>query len=142
MTELTAKKVLLKNGKSGEYVLPYTGLEEEIEGKADKEDIANYQPEITTLTATSGTLALAVNKVYSAAISGNTTFSLPTPSNTTVFNQIKVMLKVTNTPTITWGTSRFFNDAAPTIKAGYYDVYFDYDNNAACWVAGAIYKGA
>lgn len=94
------------------------------------------------MSATSGTLTLAVNKVYSAAITGNTTFSLPTPGNKNVFNQIKVMLKVTGTPTINWGTTQFFNKATPEIEAGCYDVYFDYDNNLNAWVCGAMPKGA
>lgn len=109
---------------------------------AQKSYVDNFQPAITALSATSGTLTLAVNKVYSAAITGNTTFSLPTPSNKNVFNQIKVMLKVTGTPTINWGTTQFFNKATPEIEAGCYDVYFDYDNNLNAWVCGAMPKGA
>lgn len=109
---------------------------------AQKSYVDNFQPAITTLTAASGTLTLAVNKVYSAAITGNTTFSLPTPGNKNVFNQIKVMLKVTGTPTINWGTTQFFNKATPEIEAGCYDVYFDYDNNLSAWVCGAMPKGA
>lgn len=109
---------------------------------AQKSYIDNFQPAITALSATSGTLTLAVNKVYSAAITGNTTFSLPTPGNKNVFNQIKVMLKVTGTPTINWGTTQFFNKATPEIEAGCYDVYFDYDNNLNAWVCGAMPKGA
>lgn len=109
---------------------------------AQKSYVDNFQPAITALSATSGTLTLAVNKVYSAAITGNTTFSLPTPGNKNVFNQIKVMLKVTGTPTINWGTTQFFNKATPEIEAGCYDVYFDYDNNLNAWVCGAMPKGA
>lgn len=109
---------------------------------AQKSYVDNFQPAITALSATSGTLTLAVNKVYSAAITGNTTFSLPTPGNKNVFNQIKVMLEVTGTPTINWGTTQFFNKATPEIEAGCYDVYFDYDNNLNAWVCGAMPKGA
>lgn len=109
---------------------------------AQKSYVDNFQPAVTALSATSGTLTLAVNKVYSAAITGNTTFSLPTPGNKNVFNQIKVMLKVTGTPTINWGTTQFFNKATPEIEAGCYDVYFDYDNNLNAWVCGAMPKGA
>ena len=109
---------------------------------AQKSYVDNFQPPKTALSATSGTLTLAVNKAYSAAITGNTTFSLPTPGNKNVFNQIKVMLKVTGTPTINWGTTQFFNKATPEIEAGCYDVYFDYDNNLNAWVCGAMPKGA
>ena len=93
------------------------------------------------MTTTSGTITLAVNKIYTLSVTGATTFSLPTPSNKNVFNQIKVMLKVTGTPTINWGTTNFFNNETPTIKAGNYDVYFDYDNLMSAWVVGVMSKG-
>ena len=75
-------------------------------------------------------------------MTGATTFSLPTPSNKNVFNQIKVMMKVTGTPTINWGTINFFNNETPEIKAGNYDCYFDYDNLMNAWVVGVMNKGA
>ncbi len=108
---------------------------------AQKSYVDNFQPPITALTATSGTIALAVNKIYTLSVTGTTTFSLPTPSNKNVFNQIKVMMKVTGTPTINWGTSNFFNNETPAIKAGNYDCYFDYDNLMSAWVVGAMSKG-
>lgn len=97
---------------------------------------------ITVLSATSGTFILETNKIYSAAIDGDTVFSLPETSDTGVFNQIKVMLKVTGSPAVTWGTSCFFNKESPTLEEGYYDVYFDYDNNLGSWVAGVLAKGS
>ena len=109
---------------------------------AQKSYVDNFQPAITALSQTSGTVALTVNKIYSMTVSGATTFTLPTPGNVNVFNQIKVMMKVTGTPTINWGTTRFFNKATPEIEAGNYDVYFDYDNLLGAWVAGAMPKGA
>lgn len=108
---------------------------------AQKNYVDNFQPPITALTATSGTITLSVNKIYTLSVTGATTFSLPTPSNKNVFNQIKVMLKVTGTPTINWGTTNFFNNETPTIKAGNYDVYFDYDNLMGAWVVGVMSKG-
>ena len=108
---------------------------------AQKSYVDNFQPPLTTLTTTSGTITLAVNKIYTLSVTGATTFSLPTPSNKNVFNQIKVMLKVTGTPTINWGTTNFFNNETPTIKAGNYDVYFDYDNLMSAWVVGVMSKG-
>lgn len=106
-----------------------------------KNYVDNFQPPITALTATSGTITLAINKIYTLSVTGTTTFSLPTPSNKNVFNQIKVMLKVTGTPTINWGTTNFFNKETPEIKAGNYDCYFDYDNLINAWVVGTISKG-
>lgn len=108
---------------------------------AQKSYVDNFQPSITALTATSGTISLAVNKIYTLSVTGATTFSLPTPSNKNVFNQIKIMMKVTGTPTINWGTTNFFNNQTPEIKAGNYDVYFDYDNLMSVWVVGVMSKG-
>lgn len=61
---------------------------------AQKSYVDNFQPAITALSATSGTLTLAVNKVYSAAITGNTTFSLPTPGNKTYLTKSRSCLKL------------------------------------------------
>lgn len=96
---------------------------------------------ITTLSATSGTVSLSANNIYTMSVSGTTTFSLATPTDKTVFNQIKLMMKVTGTPTINWGTTYFFNKSTPSISAGSYDVYFDYDNLLSAWVCGVIPKG-
>ena len=101
----------------------------------------NPQVTINTISATSGTVSLEVNKIYTMSVSGTTTFSLPTPSNKGVFNQIKVMAKVTGTPTINWGTTQFFNKTTPEIEAGNYDIYFDYDNLLNAWVCGVMSKG-
>lgn len=95
---------------------------------------------ILDISATSGTVTLTANRIHKMNISGNTTFSLPA-GNTSVFTQIKVMVNVTGTPSINWGTSRFFNKKVPSIAAGQYDFYFDYDPTANAWVAGAVPKG-
>ena len=95
---------------------------------------------ILDISETSGTVTLTANRIHKMNISGDTTFSLPA-GNTSVFTQIKVMVNVTGTPSINWGTSRFFNKKVPSIEAGQYDFYFDYDPTANAWVAGAVPKG-
>lgn len=107
-----------------------------------EQTIGSYQQPLAPITATSGTVALEVNKIYTMEISGATTFTLPVSVNTAYFNQIKIMAKVTGTPTIDWGTTYFMNKSAPELEAGCYDFYFDYDPNLAGWVVGAISKGA
>ena len=104
-------------------------------------EVASYKQPLTTLTETSGTIALEVDKIYSMEINGTTTFSLPTDVNTEYFNQIKVMAKITGTPAITWGTDYFVNKSTPELEEGCYDFYFDYDNHLAGWVVGTISKG-
>ena len=74
-------------------------------------------------------------------LTGATTFALPNPINKNIFNQIKIMAKVTGTPTITWGTTNFFNKTTPEIGEGNYDFYFDYDNLLGAWVCGVMSKG-
>ncbi len=106
------------------------------------ESISSYQQPLITLAATSGEVSLEINKIYSMAITSDTSFVLPTTVDTNFFNQIKVMAQITGTPTITWGTTYFVNKEAPVIEEGHYDIYFDYDNNLGGWVVGAITKGA
>lgn len=95
---------------------------------------------ILDISETSGLVTLTANRIHKMNISGNTTFSLPA-GNASVFTQIKVMVNVTGTPSINWGTSRFFNKKVPSIAEGQYDFYFDYDPTANAWVAGAVPKG-
>ena len=104
-------------------------------------DVASYKQPLTTLTETSGTITLEVDKIYSVVIDADTTFSLPTEVNTEYFNQIKVMVKIVGTPVITWGTDYFVNKATPEVEEGCYDIYFDYDNNLSGWVVGVVSKG-
>lgn len=96
---------------------------------------------INNITQTSGEIILEVNKIYSMNLTEATTFVLPNPINKNIFNQIKVMAKVTGTPTITWGTTNFFNKTTPEIEEGSYDFYFDYDNLLGAWVCGVMSKG-
>ena len=95
---------------------------------------------ILNISATSGAVTLTANRIHKMNISGNTTFSLP-EGNASVFTQIKVIVNVTGTPSINWGTSIFFNKKVPSTAEGQYDFYFDYDPTANAWVAGAVPKG-
>lgn len=95
---------------------------------------------ILNISKTSGNVTLTANRIHKMNISGATTFSLPA-GNASVFTQIKVMVNVTGTPSINWGTDRFFNKKVPSIAEGQYDFYFDYDPTANAWVAGAVPKG-
>lgn len=111
-------------------------------------DIANtgwitvFRYSIYGISATSGSVNLEVTRVYKMTVTDTTTFVLPTSPVADKHNQIKIMLKVTGTPTINWGTANFFNKQTPEITEGYYDVYFDYDPNLAAWVCGVMAKGA
>ena len=132
----------------GNYPRPETevniGILTELANGADIEtiiqDIRTQYNLITTLTETSGAVALEVNKIYSMAIDGDVTFTLPSTVDTAYFNQIKVMVNYTS-GTVDFGTTNYFNKTAPELEAGYYDIYFDYDNHMSGWVVGAVSKG-
>ena len=100
----------------------------------------NIIDNIINISNTSGNINLTANRIHKMTISGNTTFSLPA-GNANAFIQIKVMASVNGMPSINWGTNRFFNKKTPSITAGQYDFYFDYDPISSAWVAGAISKG-
>jgi len=132
----------------GNYARPTTevniGILTELANGADIEtiiqDIRSQYNLLTTLTETSGEITLEANKIYTMVIDGDTTFSLPETVDTTCFNQIKVMVNYTS-GTVDFGTTNYFNKTAPELEAGYYDIYFDYDNLMSGWVVGTISKG-
>lgn len=104
--------------------------------------VTAFRYSIYGISATSGSVNLNVTNVYKMTVTDTTTFVLPATPVADKHNQIKLMLKVTGTPTINWGTTNFFNKQTPDITEGYYDVYFDYDPNLAAWVCGVMAKGA
>ena len=106
------------------------------EVQEQKEDIS---PDITTL-ATSGTLTLQDNKIYSVTPTSNITFSLPSVSNNNSLHQIMVQLNKTTSLTIGLGTTNYFRKIQPDLSSnGKYNLYYEYDGSA--WVVGAIEKG-
>ena len=131
-------------GKDGE-IITYAPTPSE---NSNDTNIANtgwvkvFRYSINAISATSGSINLGVTCVYKMTVTDTTTFVLPTTPVADKHNQIKLMLKVTGTPTINWGTTNFFNKQTPDITEGYYDVYFDYDPNLAAWVCGVMAKGA
>ena len=99
-------------------------------------DGENYAYNINSLTGT--TVNLSADTVNTISISNDTTFVLPTPTDGK-FHQILVIATITGTPTITWGTTYFFNGEEPEIEEGIYN--FIYEHDGTNWYAGAIKKG-
>lgn len=113
-------------------------LTDAIEKKIDE-----HSPDITAISATSGTVSLNANTLYKMTISGATTFTLPSMVNATKHNQIKILTNLSVVSAINFGTTKYFNCEAPDMsEAGLYDIYIDYDPHQSSWVAGAIRKGA
>lgn len=100
-------------------------------------DGENNAYNINTLTGT--TVNLSADTVNTIAISNDTTFVLPTPTDNK-FHQILVIATITGTPTITLGTTHYFNASEPVINAGIYNIIYEHDGSN--WYAGAIAKGS
>jgi hypothetical protein len=103
---------------------------------------AHGQMPITPLPASLGTITLAVNTIYSGALTGATTFVFPTPTPT-LQNQIMIHMTVNESATVTWPANCLYvASVAPTIREGkFYRVVIEYDPLASKWMVGAIESG-
>ena len=101
--------------------------------------LANLNQSVTTLTGTS--ITLVDNSINTLTPTGNTTFTLPTITDTTIFHQILVQLDLSTVYTIDLGTTTYFGGTAPDLSAtGNYNLIYEYDNAMAEWVVGAVNK--
>lgn len=94
-------------------------------------------PKIITNTNASGTFVLEANKIYRLNITGNISFSLPTPLGdwSDRHRQIKVMFYMPTLKSINWGTSFYVNGEAPDVSTvGTYEAIFTEFNGAWWWV--------
>lgn len=94
---------------------------------------------IESISSTSGTISLQTNKIYRVTLNGNTTFSLPSSVNNSIFNQILVQVNITSSLTINFGTTKYF-DEEPEIEQGYCNLIFEYDSIQQAWVVGLLQK--
>lgn len=96
--------------------------------------------------ASSGSLSLMDNTVYSITPTGTVTFVLPTITSTNnEFHQILIQINLTTVQTINLGlgsTPHYFNDTAPDFSAvGVYNLLYEYDKANQYWIAGSVSKG-
>lgn len=93
---------------------------------------------IATLTSDQSSYTLNPNIEYKVSIGSSVStfaFVLATPSNTDISNSILVHAYIGATsPSITWGTSHYFNAAPSVATAGYYDICYVYNPQANYWV--------
>ena len=88
----------------------------------------------------SGTQSLTNNRIHKITCSGTITFSLPSP-NSSIFNQMLVLLYMSSVYTISLGTSVYFTGSAPDMSSsGYYTIIYEYDNIRSSWTVGALKK--
>lgn len=100
-------------------------------------------PVITTLE-TSGTIALEDNSINTIQPTAAITFTLPTITDTGLYHQILIQLKLTDTSFISGsnlGTNYFFGLTTPTFDTvGNYDIIYAYDTLNSKWCCGVAIK--
>ena len=115
--------------------------------KADEDgtNIKSNYVKKTTITnlAYSSSVSLTTNSINKITLTGNVTFSLPTPTDLTILNQIVVNLYMSTAYTIGFGTTTYFGGEAPDLsEAGYYELIYEYDPISSTWVVGALKKAS
>lgn len=104
---------------------------------AQVSDAEEIMQTITSLTGTS--VSPLVDSVNTLSISSNTTITLPNVSDGK-FHQILIFATISGTPTISFGTTYYFNAQTPTIEAGTYNIIYEYDGTN--WYVGMLKKGS
>lgn len=146
--------IVIANTVKTEIEIDIDEVASDLNGKADT-DLGNLsqtgqaiidakEDKLRTINvlSTSGTVALTDNSINCIEPTGDVTFTLPTITDNTVFHQILIELNLSTVYTITLGTSKYFNNTAPTISTtGMYNLIYEYDKNTQNWVVGCLPKG-
>lgn len=104
--------------------------------------VANYSNPINNIPQTNGTIKLEENKFYKVSLNGDAVFSLPTPKNIEVKNQIKVYLRLNSANfQINWGTGQYLAGNSPLTYQGNYIVFYDWNPNTGTWSVGSLVEG-
>lgn len=105
--------------------------------------LTDVNPDYAIKTLSGTSITLTDNSINTLTLSGNTTFTLPTVSNTAIFHQILVQVNMPTAYTIILGTSTYFGGSAPDLSnTGNYNLIYEYDNALQAWVVGCVSKGA
>ena len=103
-------------------------------------NMLKYQNQLGVLALpTGGVVNLASGGIYRGVISQDTTFVLPEVKDNTLLNQILVQLEIQGSPTINWGTTKYFS-SEPSAGEGNYNIIYEYDSLVNGWVVGQIEK--
>lgn len=94
---------------------------------------------IEELPAESGTIQLQSGGIYKGILTGDTTFELPQITDTSLFAQITVQLQIANEIDVDFGTDLYLG-AAPSVSAGNYNVFYEYDAIEQKWAVGSLSK--
>lgn len=111
---------------------------------ADGKIPAAQLPQISAKTVTDfGQVTTAVfetNKNYAAKINGSVSFTLPTVTDTTLENAIKLNLEVLGESSIDWGVNA--NAVLKTFTLGKYEIRLRFNNNTSLWTAEVLKEQA
>lgn len=103
-------------------------------------DMLKYQNQLGILALpTGGSINLASGGIYRGVVSQDATFVLPEVKDNTLLNQILIQLEIQGTPTINWGTTKYFS-GEPSTSEGNYNIIYEYDSLVNGWVVGQIEK--
>ena len=129
---------------SGGYLRTVSATNTEIDGKTNSYKpivpsnldyaVRSVQPAVTQAQASS-TQALTDNAIYDMLITGNTTFTLPTISDSAKLHTIEIRCTIQNNPTINLGTTHYIGDE-PEFENGNWIIYYEYAGGM--WLVGAI----
>ena len=124
------------------YIQIYTVANTGVADVTELVDLLKYQNQlgITAIAATSGNISLSSGGLYTMTLADNTVFTLTTPEDTSMFNQILLQLRITNSSaTIDWGTDKYFQ-SEPITDEGFYNIVWEYDVLQGAWVVGQLVK--
>lgn len=77
-----------------------------------------------------------VNKNYGASVSGSASFTLPTPTDTSIANKITLNLNVLANSIVNWGAN--VNAALAEFKPGKYQIRLLWNNTSSAWSAEVL----
>jgi len=103
----------------------------------NKQDTPDVKP--APIKVYDGTMI--INAVYTADLSGEVVFTLPTPTDLAHENRIRMLANVAADTVIHWGTDVYYGAAVPFVTEGQYEFLWDYNPLLSAWVVGATRIG-
>lgn len=113
-----------------------TQVKNAVKNIADQSAAAIGARTVNALGIITQTTALDTNTNYTATLSGSATFTLPTPSDTSIENTINLLLNVTASTTVDWGVNA--NSVLSSFAAGKYEIRLRYNNSTSNWVGEVL----
>lgn len=107
------------------------------DGKVPQEQLPNIfaaTPVVDLGQVTSA--SFEVNKNYAVSVSGSASFTLPSPTDTTIANKITLNLNVLANSVINWGAN--VNAALAELAPGKYQIRLLWNNTSSAWSAEVL----